>query len=145
MNVLEWNPASGAMDSWRVAPMEDLEEAQRFNGMPWEGSSVPDQLSVDLPQENSGMQETVSSTTTPRVIPVPDSLTPSTQLPSSPLFRFSFHLPLHPLISTELHLGPRKWITGVMIISPIRSNANSASSGGIAGRIRKRFRKHDWQ
>ena len=35
---VEWDPASGSMLSWDGSPKEDLEQVQKFDGFPWEGT-----------------------------------------------------------------------------------------------------------
>ena len=72
------------MDSRDGAPRGASEKAQNTAGLPRGRSSVPDAPSPDLPRSNSEMQVSGSSSTSPRMAPVPNSPTLPVRLPASP-------------------------------------------------------------
>ena len=134
----DWSPASGATYPRNGSPMEDSEKAQKFTGMPSEANGDHGAPSTGPPQDNFGLHARGSSSDPLRLIPAPDSPALPARLPSSPSFRISFRHLFHPLISTALHLGPRLRVSGSTAFFLTFGYTDSASGGGIAGRIWKR-------
>ena len=123
------------------SPLEDLENAQKFTRLPREAARNQGAASTGLSPDKSGLHARGSSSVSPRFLPVPESSPLSVQLPSSPPLSVQLP-PTAPTLAVRLalHPRPRSWILGQMIMFLMVRYTNSASSGGIAGRIRQWFR-----